>query len=222
MVFKRSTPIEQAIEPEAPSHVDGLTGLPDRWQVEVWISEHLARSQRTGDRFGFFLVSVANLTEINAGYGSAVGDEVLQAVAESLNRVVSQSGLVARYLGSEFAIIRPGLFAIEEMSRIARSTMDALPRQVSFESFVVPVRIAVAGIISNPDLSDWALVVDSEQALVEANPMDNATMFGSVFQDNPASARVLTHSGFDYLGDAEAFCVARDATVPTWTYSRNL
>lgn len=165
MGFKRSTPISQEVAVEPPSHVDGLTGLPDRWQVEMWISEHLARSQRTGDRFGFFLVSVANLTEINAGYGSAVGDEVLQAVAEALNKGVGNTGMVARYLGSEFAIIRPGLFAVEEMSRIARSTMETLPRQVSFESFVVPVRIAVSGILSNPDLSDWLLVVESEQAL---------------------------------------------------------
>ena len=44
-------------------------------------------------------------------------------------------------------------------------------------------------------------------------------MFASVFQDNPASARVLTHCGFKYLGDAESFCVGRDKTVPTWTYS---
>ncbi len=59
-------------------------------------------------------------------------------------------------------------------------------------------------------------------ALVDANPLNNATMFASVFQDNPASARVLIHCGFEYLGDAESFSVARDATVPTWTYSRKL
>lgn len=60
------------------------------------------------------------------------------------------------------------------------------------------------------------------EALVRENPLGNATMFASVFQDNPASARVLTHCGFAYLGDAEGFSVARDATVPTWTYSRKL
>jgi RimJ/RimL family protein N-acetyltransferase len=56
------------------------------------------------------------------------------------------------------------------------------------------------------------------RALVEANPQENRTMFASVFQDNPASARVLTNTGFQYLGDAEAYSVARGATVPTWTY----
>ncbi|OIQ27833.1 MAG: GNAT family N-acetyltransferase [Alphaproteobacteria bacterium MedPE-SWcel] len=58
--------------------------------------------------------------------------------------------------------------------------------------------------------------------LVEANPLNDATMFASVFQDNPASARVLAHCGFEYLGDAESYSVARNANVPTWTYSRKL
>jgi RimJ/RimL family protein N-acetyltransferase len=59
---------------------------------------------------------------------------------------------------------------------------------------------------------------EAVRALVEANPLENKTIFASVFQDNPASARVLTNTGFEYLGDAEAFSVARGATVPTWTY----
>ncbi len=73
-----------------------------------------------------------------------------------------------------------------------------------------------------PYFWNTGLASDAVQALVDANPMNNATMFASVFQDNPASARVLTHCGFEYLGDAEGFSVARDATVPTWTYSRKL
>ena len=60
------------------------------------------------------------------------------------------------------------------------------------------------------------------EALVLANPLGNAAMFAIVFQDNPASARVLTHCGFSYLGDAETYSVARGATTPTWTYSRKL
>jgi RimJ/RimL family protein N-acetyltransferase len=58
------------------------------------------------------------------------------------------------------------------------------------------------------------------QALLAANPHDCRTFFASVFQDNAASARVLTNCGFRYLGDAETFSVARNARVPTWTYSR--
>ncbi|GFE66933.1 GNAT family N-acetyltransferase [Litoreibacter roseus] len=60
------------------------------------------------------------------------------------------------------------------------------------------------------------------EAIVGANPQACRTIFGSVFQDNPASARVLTNAGFSYIGDAEAFSVARDATVPTWTYLKKM
>ncbi|MFN3282326.1 MAG: GNAT family N-acetyltransferase, partial [Tabrizicola sp.] len=33
---------------------------------------------------------------------------------------------------------------------------------------------------------------------------------------------VLANAGFQYLGDAESFSVARGVTVPTWTYIRKL
>jgi RimJ/RimL family protein N-acetyltransferase len=59
-------------------------------------------------------------------------------------------------------------------------------------------------------------------ALLAANPQANRTIFAEVFQDNPGPARVLTNCGFDYLGDAESFSVARNARVPTWTYLKKM
>ena len=59
-------------------------------------------------------------------------------------------------------------------------------------------------------------------ALLVANPLKCRTAFATVFQENTASARVLTNCGFEYLGDAEKFSVARNASVPTWTYMRKL
>jgi RimJ/RimL family protein N-acetyltransferase len=73
-----------------------------------------------------------------------------------------------------------------------------------------------------PGMWNTGLASEAVAALVAANPLGNATIFGSVFQDNPASARVLTNAGFDYLGDAEAFSVARGAKVATWTYLKKL
>jgi RimJ/RimL family protein N-acetyltransferase len=70
----------------------------------------------------------------------------------------------------------------------------------------------------------WNIGIASEavQALVTANPKRNCTIFAEVFQDNPGSARVLTNAGFEYIGDAESFSVARGARVATWTYLRRL
>lgn len=63
---------------------------------------------------------------------------------------------------------------------------------------------------------------EAVNALIAANPHGSRSIVAEVFQDNPVSARVLTSAGFRYLGDAEAYSVARQAKVPTWTYLKKL
>jgi RimJ/RimL family protein N-acetyltransferase len=70
-----------------------------------------------------------------------------------------------------------------------------------------------------PAFWNSGLASEAVRALIAANPHGARQIFAEVFQDNPGSARVLTNCGFDYLGDAEAFSVARSATVATWTYA---
>ncbi len=73
-----------------------------------------------------------------------------------------------------------------------------------------------------PGFWNSGIASEAVRALVGANPLGNAALFAEVFQDNAASARVLTNAGFAYIGDAEAHSVARDANVPTWTYIRKM
>jgi RimJ/RimL family protein N-acetyltransferase len=73
-----------------------------------------------------------------------------------------------------------------------------------------------------PALWNAGYASEAVNAIVDANPLRSKTLFATVFQDNPGSARVLTNAGFEYVGDAEAYSVARQATVPTWTYIRRL
>ena len=70
-----------------------------------------------------------------------------------------------------------------------------------------------------PAFWNTGLASEAVGALIAANPLGSCAMFAEVFQDNPGSARVLTNNGFDYLGDAESFSVARGTVVPTWTYA---
>jgi RimJ/RimL family protein N-acetyltransferase len=69
-----------------------------------------------------------------------------------------------------------------------------------------------------PGFWNAGLASEAVRALIAANPHGDAQIFAEVFQDNAGSARVLTNAGFTWLGDAEAFSVARGVSVPTWTY----
>lgn len=73
-----------------------------------------------------------------------------------------------------------------------------------------------------PGLWNTGLASAAVREIVARNPVAARTIFAAVFQDNPASARVLTNAGFQYLGDAERYSVARAAVVPTWTYLHRL
>jgi len=73
-----------------------------------------------------------------------------------------------------------------------------------------------------PGLWNTGFASEAVNAIVAANPHASRTLFAEVFQDNPGSARVLVNAGFDYLGDAEAWSVARNSKVPTWTYVRRM
>ena len=73
-----------------------------------------------------------------------------------------------------------------------------------------------------PAFWNSGLASEALAAIVARNPHRSRTLFAEAFQDNPGSARVLTNCGFEYIGDAEAWSVARGAKVPTWTYLRNM
>ncbi|NEY92107.1 GNAT family N-acetyltransferase [Rhodobacteraceae bacterium KMS-5] len=73
-----------------------------------------------------------------------------------------------------------------------------------------------------PQMWNTGIASEAVRALVAANPLGDRTLFAEVFQDNPGSAKVLTNCGFEYLGDAETFSVARGARVPIWTYIRKM
>lgn len=98
----------------------------------------------------------------------------------------------------------------EVVGVIGLSRMEDAPRKSEIGYWVAPV------------LWNSGLASEAVRVLMEANPQDSDTIFAEVFQDNPFSARVLTNAGFEYLGDAEVFSVARDANVATWTYLKKL
>lgn len=60
---------------------------------------------------------------------------------------------------------------------------------------------------------------EAVEALVgAASDIGLGALQAQVFQDNAASAKVLTRAGFAYVGDGEAHSVARAAMVPTFRY----
>jgi diguanylate cyclase (GGDEF)-like protein len=97
---------------------DRLTGLYNRHYFNDVIRRELARSRRHGTPLSVLLVDVDRFKEINDIRGHAVGDEVLQYVANYLTACVRESDLVFRWGGDEFLIL---LTQAEEASAAQKS-----------------------------------------------------------------------------------------------------
>ncbi|GAA0535588.1 hypothetical protein GCM10011581_24960 [Saccharopolyspora subtropica] len=102
---------------------DPLTGLANRALFTDRLEQGLAQLARDGGVLAVLVADVDCLKPVNDGYGHAVGDQLLIAVADQLLTSVGTSGTVARIGGDEFAVVShvPGVAAAERLrERITR------------------------------------------------------------------------------------------------------
>jgi len=90
---------------EEIAHIDTLTGLHNRNAYIDYTQSIIAEENMP------LLIIVGDLNElkrINDVYGHLIGDELIQSVAEIINRAKPDNAFVARVGGDEFVILVPG------------------------------------------------------------------------------------------------------------------
>jgi diguanylate cyclase (GGDEF)-like protein/PAS domain S-box-containing protein len=87
------------------AHYDALTDLPNRFLFEERCSRALARAQRNDSKVAVLFLDLDRFKVINDTLGHAVGDVVLQQVAERLVDNLREDDTVARLGGDEFVVI---------------------------------------------------------------------------------------------------------------------
>lgn len=89
------------------ARTDPLTGLSNRRDLFDRGAREWARSLRQGSPLSVLMLDIDHFKAINDHWGHAVGDLVLQALAQSLMHQVRQMDLLGRVGGEEFVIILP-------------------------------------------------------------------------------------------------------------------
>ena len=85
-------------------HLDHLTGLYNRRQLDSHIMGRISASRKGGD-FSCIMLDIDNFKEINDCYGHIAGDEALKEASRILKASIRSSDFLARYAGDEFVIV---------------------------------------------------------------------------------------------------------------------
>jgi diguanylate cyclase (GGDEF)-like protein len=126
MVLERTDELEKKnIMLEKISNTDSLTGLHNRHYFQSIIDQELAHTQRKFYKdsnshtfLAIMIVDIDNFKAVNDKYGHAIGDKVLQGVANLLKNTIRDSDYIVRWGGEEFLIILRDC-NLPKMSKIA-------------------------------------------------------------------------------------------------------
>ena len=86
---------------------DPVTGLFNRRHLDTRLAEEHQRAKRYGRTLSLVVFDIDHFKGINDGFGHAVGDQVLQAVAKLLLQHTREADIAARHGGDEFAVLFP-------------------------------------------------------------------------------------------------------------------
>jgi len=120
---------------------DALTDLPNRVLFKDKMEEALARN----DELAVMFLDLDRFKGVNDSLGHPVGDALLCAVTERLQRVVLGTDTVARLGGDEFAIVQRNT-SPQDASELAARIIDALiePFEVHGHQVVIGTSIGIA------------------------------------------------------------------------------
>lgn len=117
----------KSIELERQATHDKLTGLVNRRFADDYLQREIESARRSGRDFTVALADIDHFKQVNDRFSHAIGDIVLQRIAQTLLNGCRKTDVVARYGGEEFLICFPDTDAIfaEQICSQMRQAVEA-------------------------------------------------------------------------------------------------
>ncbi len=113
---------------------DALTGLPNRYLLLDRLEAAMLRAKRSNLLLGVLYLDLDRFKQVNDTRGHAIGDILLQQVAERLAGVLRATDTIARLGGDEFTILVENVPNIDEITAVADKVKGAFALPFDTES----------------------------------------------------------------------------------------
>jgi diguanylate cyclase (GGDEF)-like protein/PAS domain S-box-containing protein len=107
---------------------DSLTDLPNRSLFNDRLDRALARACREGNSVVLLFIDLDEFKPVNDTLGHALGDRLLQSVADRLRGCVRQADTVSRFGGDEFLVLLPDVAPTQDVAVCVEKVLRSLQR----------------------------------------------------------------------------------------------
>jgi len=158
------------------ARLDGLTAIPNRRALDLWMTEEWARSLRQRQPLAVLMIDIDDFKRYNDFYGHLEGDKCLKMVARTLSSCLHRTtDFCARYGGEEFVILLHDT-ELEGARTVAARVTEAIdglgiPHQMASAVGTVSVSIGIASQVPAVDRSMVDLLQKADQALYRAKAL---------------------------------------------------
>jgi diguanylate cyclase (GGDEF)-like protein/PAS domain S-box-containing protein len=125
---------------------DSLTGLPNRALLADRLEHALHSSRRSGLMTALLFIDLDRFKAVNDTDGHAVGDLLLQQVAQRLLGCVRNTDTVSRHGGDEFVVLLPDVHSLQDAEVCASKIIAAVNQPVAIEArdYLIGASIGIA------------------------------------------------------------------------------
>jgi diguanylate cyclase (GGDEF)-like protein/PAS domain S-box-containing protein len=151
------------------SRYDHLTGLANRVALFEALQLAIGAARRREQGFGLFCLDLDNFKDVNDTLGHLVGDQVLIAVADRLEAMVSEGNVVARLGGDEFAIVVAGLRTATDAALLADRFIREISAPLLIDGRQIHASVSIGIDLVGPEACDErTLLSHADMALYQA------------------------------------------------------
>ncbi len=188
---------------------DLLTDLPNRALFNERLSESLAQAREKQEKLAVCFLDLDRFKTINDTLGHALGDQLLQSVAQRLTKYLRSNDIIARWGGDEFTLLLPEINDVKEAAYIVQRILAALKPAFDIENYHLHISTSI-GIALYPMHGEdgETLIKNADAALyrVKSQGRNNYQFYHSAI-NSQASELLSLENSLHYALERQEFTV---------------